>query len=302
MKRQSQALYIRNPKSLEGFTLIELLTVVAIITIIAAILFPVFALAREKGRAATCLSNEKQLSLALQQYVSDNDSTYPNGIQATSAGRIWQGEGWASQCLPYINSQGVFNCPTDTTSSQAFRETEVSYGYNINLVDQGEGYEDILSGLTDPELNAPSQTVMLFETSAVSVNLGSPREGADGSPPSSTNFSASGNGLDNRLYAQTDATTSTANKYATGYLGGRVPLNLLQTQFPAADGRHSLGSNYVFCDGHAHWLRGSSVSSGVPAADEDCNQDDIPALPGCSLSAGVESAAGTAIGPTFSSY
>ena len=285
-----------------GFTLIELLTVMAIIAVIAAILFPVFSLAREKGRTAACLSNEKQLSLALMQYVTDNDSTYPNGIQATSAGRIWQGEGWASQCLPYINSQAVFTCPSDVIQPVRFGETEVSYGYNINLVEQGEGYEDILSGVGEPELTAPSQTVMLFETSQVSVNLGSPREGADGNPPDSTNFSASGNGLDNRLYAQTDATTSTANQYATGYLGGRAATNPLATQFSNANGRHSQGSNYTFCDGHSHWLPGSAVSSGIPAAAENCTQDDIPPVAGCAIAAGVESAAGTSLGPTFSSY
>lgn len=285
-----------------GFTLVELLTVVAIIVVIAAILFPVFALAREKGRTAACLSNERQISLALMQYVTDNDSTYPNGIQATSAGRIWQGEGWASQCLPYIQSRAVFTCPSDVSQPARFAETEVSYGYNINLVDQGEGYEDVLSGLTEPELTAPSQTVMLFETAQVSVNLGSPREGADGIPPNSTNFSASGNGLDNRLYGQTDATTSTANKYATGYLGGRAAANPLLTQFLSPDGRHSKGSNYTFCDGHTRWLPGSGVSSGVPAALENCPQDDIPPTTGCLMGPGVLSAAGTSLGPTFSSY
>jgi len=280
----------------------ELLTVVAIVVVIAAILFPVFALAREKGRTAACLSNEKQMALAVMQYVTDNDFTYPNGIQATSAGRIWQGEGWASQCMPYIKSQAVFTCPSDLSKPARFGETVVSYGYNINLVEQGQGYEDILSGEHEPELTAPSQTVMLFETAQVSVNLGSPREGADENPPNSTNFSASGNGLDNRLYAQTDASTSTANKYATGYLGGRAATNPLVTQFSNARGRHSQGSNYTFCDGHTHWLPGSAVSSGVRAAAENCAQDNIPAIAGCAMPPGVLSASGTSRGATFSSY
>ena len=61
-----------------GFTLIELLVVIAIIAILAAILFPVFAKAREKARQITCTSNEKQLGLAFLQYVQDYDETYPS--------------------------------------------------------------------------------------------------------------------------------------------------------------------------------------------------------------------------------
>src|SRR5207249_7027042 len=61
-----------------GFTLIELLVVIAIIAILAAILFPVFALAREKARSATCLSNQKQLGTAMSMYIQDYDERYPN--------------------------------------------------------------------------------------------------------------------------------------------------------------------------------------------------------------------------------
>ena len=66
-----------------GFTLIELLVVIAIIAILAAILFPVFAQAREKARGAACLSNVKQLGLALQMYAQDYDETLPNNAQDT---------------------------------------------------------------------------------------------------------------------------------------------------------------------------------------------------------------------------
>jgi prepilin-type N-terminal cleavage/methylation domain-containing protein len=64
-------------KKTRGFTLIELLVVIAIIAILAAILFPVFAKAREKARQTSCLSNLKQLSLAILQYTNDNNETYP---------------------------------------------------------------------------------------------------------------------------------------------------------------------------------------------------------------------------------
>ena len=69
---------MKRPNTLKGFTLIELLVVIAIIAILAAILFPVFAQAREKARQISCLSNEKQIGLAFMQYIQDYDETYPH--------------------------------------------------------------------------------------------------------------------------------------------------------------------------------------------------------------------------------
>ena len=71
-----------------GFTLIELLVVIAIIAVLAAILFPVFAKARAKARQASCLSNEKQVVLALLMYADDYDETLPKGWSQPSPG-VW---------------------------------------------------------------------------------------------------------------------------------------------------------------------------------------------------------------------
>ena len=104
-----------------GFTLIELLVVIAIIAILAAILFPVFAQAREKARAISCLSNMKQISLGVMMYVQDYDETYPlscfydtvnyPSYEATAYE-------WSSQrCTqPYIKNTEIFKCPSDSIS------------------------------------------------------------------------------------------------------------------------------------------------------------------------------------------
>jgi prepilin-type N-terminal cleavage/methylation domain-containing protein len=106
-----------------GFTLIELLVVIAIIAILAAILFPVFAQAREKARQASCLSNCKQIGLASNMYIQDYDEKFPGhdwqkgmGIWGLPDGRNYKGHlGWSLQFYPYLKNLNVLLCPSDPT-------------------------------------------------------------------------------------------------------------------------------------------------------------------------------------------
>jgi len=109
----------KHPSRHVGFTLIELLVVIAIIAILAAILFPVFAQAREKARQVTCLSNQKQLGLALNMYVQDYDERLPNvtWYDSYDAAENWIGSlSWPLTLIPYHKSTGrgsFLVCPSD---------------------------------------------------------------------------------------------------------------------------------------------------------------------------------------------
>jgi prepilin-type N-terminal cleavage/methylation domain-containing protein/prepilin-type processing-associated H-X9-DG protein len=136
-----------------GFTLIELLVVIAIIAILAAILFPVFAQAREKARQSACLSNTRQVGTALSMYVQDYDEMTPS---AKTYGRWWtrlDPKGWPppfarDQLMPYVKNEGVWNCPSvaldrplhpPNAKAGTFRDNDTTYFWNYYCQERGRG-------------------------------------------------------------------------------------------------------------------------------------------------------------------
>jgi prepilin-type N-terminal cleavage/methylation domain-containing protein/prepilin-type processing-associated H-X9-DG protein len=157
----------------KGFTLIELLVVIAIIAILAAILFPVFAQARDKARQASCLSNQKQLVLAAVAYTQDYDGSWPQtfiGAPTASAGSIWtvplksdsaadkalESTLWAWALQPYIKSIGVYVCPSVSE--------DTDLGAGITMDDAG-GFRSsyLINGYlnTWPESMSPSPSSVI---------------------------------------------------------------------------------------------------------------------------------------------
>jgi len=248
-----------------GFTLIELLVVIAIIAILAAILFPVFAKVREKARQTSCLSNEKQLGLGFTQYVEDYDEHWPcDGAKTTNS----LGYGWAGQIYPYVKSTGVYGCPDDLQNSQG-GEPIVSYSANLSLLrtDPQTNSYDPHTGQAIATETAPANTVILTEVTGIYANITSPTE----LPAYNGVLSSVTNGTN---YVYPFADEAPGGTETTGPLGGNP-----QTGNVA---RHTNGSNFLMCDGHAKWLNPGSVSPGSVAFAPDCTENDKPAVADCS--------------------
>jgi prepilin-type N-terminal cleavage/methylation domain-containing protein/prepilin-type processing-associated H-X9-DG protein len=209
----------------KGFTLIELLVVIAIIAILAAILFPVFARARENARRASCQSNLKQVALGMFQYTQDYDEKYPqisvNAVPSTSSPY-----GWADALQPYLKSTQIYQCPSETNSPGT---TAGAGGATLLPAPDLAGYtdywmNDTLAGQSQAAVDSVSLTVM---------------NGDGGNGDARYNYDGCDNSTGTACAATTTAVPITAN---------------------AGSGRHLDGGNYAYADGHVKWAKGSIIS------------------------------------------
>jgi prepilin-type N-terminal cleavage/methylation domain-containing protein/prepilin-type processing-associated H-X9-DG protein len=257
-------------KKNRGFTLIELLVVIAIIAILAAILFPVFAQAREKARAITCASNLKQIGLGMLQYVQDYDETFPQAEWFDGGNNTYAS--WREDIYPYVKEGlgvpgfgyptariGVWLCPDFPDQNQY-----ATYGANDNVIpdpffgESPSGCSAAGSGtpvsVSDAVIQSPSNTILAGDKGRASTGGGAASDwahpvylGWETSAAGGTNWSTFftdkvGNppgSVDDHLDLQWDCDY-------TNNTGG--------TPFPGCDlfprYRHQNHANFVFCDGH----------------------------------------------------
>jgi prepilin-type N-terminal cleavage/methylation domain-containing protein/prepilin-type processing-associated H-X9-DG protein len=229
-----------------GFTLIELLVVIAIIAILAAILFPVFAQAREKARQTGCASNTKNMSLAVMMYSQDYDEVFPLYFQPQPGGDNWY---WHVQLQPYIKNWELFRCPScrDSEGNAAWLGTCKVHnpfvpnplpwtvgpgGYGWNACYIGSGYIDLFTrtsgwlGVSSAQVTQPAETIMIAEITKIS------NPGGVYPPPG-------GLGMGNGAGTGCSLQGNKWNNFAS---------------------RHNEGNNNVFFDGHVKWYKTSQVA------------------------------------------
>lgn len=210
-----------------AFTLIELLVVISIIAVLAAILFPVFARARENARRASCMSNMKQMGLAVMMYAQDYDENYPLYRRATTEPPpipvyktgYWE---WEHMIYPYTKSEQVYRCPSGYGNTSPYNG---EYGANYSLING--------TATSMAEVVASASTYMIMDAGTSYI-------------------------------LTTDATR--VNKGGARYLPGSGPFVTPELAVSSGwyesdfnSGRHFGGVNMAFADGHVKWLKSETV-------------------------------------------
>lgn len=272
-----------------GFTLIELLVVIAIIAILAAILFPAFARAREAARQSACLSNEKQLGLAARMYMEDNDGalyhhhegwvlddgTQVDSLPSSPDGCVGGGQGnsnaekpWAIFFQPYIKSRQLMFCPSDSGTRSQSPATNIA-DYNGGITEIGTECEAAPNG---EQCQAEKNRWVMWSYLLNSIfTHKSCRYAVEGALPGFATDAVLG-GLENPNVILFSERNSGALNAPDNTAFGYVPQDDYDTwageaalvrwgSGPYADqgwikyDRHNEGANYIYYDGHVKFLR-----------------------------------------------
>jgi prepilin-type processing-associated H-X9-DG protein/prepilin-type N-terminal cleavage/methylation domain-containing protein len=224
-------------KDQAAFTLIEVLIAIAIVMILAAIIFPVIGAVKENGRRTTCQSNQRQLAMGFQQYVQDYDGVYPptDEVDVESGFRV--GHPWWELIYPYVKNEFVYGCPDHPDDSVAMwfpthgslDKHFVDYDYDtiwFNVLSR-QGKHSAFVGAQESYIPKPSTTWLLWD-----VEWSTP------------------DGVDH--YCRTVPKTSCGRSFTGSTL-------------------HSGGGNYTFGDGHAEWLTPEQMG------EVQCDNGPLPA-------------------------
>ena len=227
---------VRNAKyqARRGFTLVEILVVLAIVSLLAALLMAAFSRAREQGRRTTCTSNLKQIGLAMQLYTDDNSYAMPPTMAVNAAKQMVT---WADLLLSYVKTEQIYVCPTDPMQKTTFSQFAISYGYNQDIgevVDPTLVTNNLRKPVSEYQIIKPAATVLVTDAGTTSTPGLSPLQWPV---------------IEGGTFQISDAFTHDTK--GNGFL-------------PAPHARHSGQTNVLWADGH---VKSQSIESFYNAPD-----------------------------------
>jgi prepilin-type processing-associated H-X9-DG protein/prepilin-type N-terminal cleavage/methylation domain-containing protein len=220
-----------------AFTLVELLVVITVIGILSALLFPVFARAREKARQTTCTSNLRQLYMACMMYADDYDGYFPQGHKFDPNRNppfYWF---WFMDIQPYLRMKDVLPCPSDPDPLE-FQGYKFNYALNYQVPENFDP-NNIVEALNPPgpplhEIENPSNTIAMCDANNVCIH---------------------------NIVCHTDQRELGYNDAICSQYYWLGPMRL--------EKRHNGGANFLFFDGHIKWLTRTRYGQWTYTADDD---------------------------------